>query len=117
MCNAAFEPGSFVVLCAGAMRVTDAKNDCAEVAEDCIAFLDLTWHPNHGDGPKPHFDAFVTVPVVEKAPAGQFDLYFCSTRCLRAFFGACVDELEARMEARRTKPKAATMPGTRTKSK
>ena len=32
--------------------------------------------------------------IVRDTNFGQFDLYFCSTPCLRRFLNACVDELE-----------------------
>ena len=61
------------------------------------AGLDLTWHGAHDQGIGEHRDIHVGVSVVRDV-IGQFDLYFCSMKCLRAFLNDCVDELEARIE-------------------
>lgn len=39
------------------------------------------------------------VTIVQDASGGQFEYYFCSTLCLRAFFTQCVDELDAKVAA------------------
>jgi len=63
-------------------------------------FLALQWHGAHDGGRGRHRDSYVIVDVVRDSRAGQYDLYFCSPRCLRAFLNACVDELEARIAQR-----------------
>lgn len=70
------------------MRVTDARTRSAEVADDCIGFLCVSWHSA---------DICSLLDIADETPGGQFDFYFCSTKCLRAFFGACVDGLEAKV--------------------
>ena len=35
-----------------------------------------------------------SIEIVQNGLAGQADIGFCSSKCLRAFFNACVDELE-----------------------
>jgi hypothetical protein len=80
-----FEPHSFAVLSGG--------------AEDGVAgYLDLTWHGAHDEGQGRGRDLYVSVDVVRASRDGAFELYFCSTRCLRRFLAACVDRLEERMK-------------------
>ncbi len=82
------------ILMGGAMRVTDAKSKSAEMAQDCIGFLDLFWHGGHpsmgGTGIDIDVDAYL--PVAEDTPSGQFEFYFCSTGCLREFLNGCVND-------------------------
>ena len=82
---------STVIVMGGAMRVVDAKTGSAEIAEDCVGFLDLHWHGGEGD-------VDVHLPIADETPNGQFEFYFCSIYCLRVFFSACVDELSVRIE-------------------
>lgn len=71
----------------GAMKLINKRGD-TEMAEGCVGFLDIHWHGN----------VCAMLPIVEDSPNGQFDLYFCSTACLRGFFNACVDELERKVQ-------------------
>ena len=41
----------------------------------------------------------VNLEIVNFSKLGQFDLYFCSTHCLRVFFNAIVDEMERIIES------------------
>jgi hypothetical protein len=74
-----------------------------------VGFLSLHWHCDQV--------ASAYLPIVDNARGGQFEMYYCSTECLRAFLGACVDELEDRMRkaelderrhAHATSPKSLT---------
>ena len=71
-------------------------------ASDAVGFLSLVWHDDT--------IASAYLPIVDDARGGQFEMYYCSTECLRAFLVGCVDELEARMrkaelgEPRRASP-------------
>jgi len=84
-----------IILMGGAMRVVDRKSKSAEIADDCIGFLDLCTHNEHGND--------VMVDIVDDTPSGQFEMYFCSTRCLRAFFDMCVNDLETKMTKSKVK--------------
>ena len=80
-------------------------------------FLNLVWHDGHTDGDRPPF-ASVTIPVAEDVKGGQGEFYFCSTRCLRRFFKALVDELDSRVKAERSRlaskrPSRASKPARR----
>ena len=63
-------------------------------------FLSLQWHgadaENGGIGENP--DTQADYEVVDTQFKGQYELYFCSTDCLRNFLNACVDELESKIQ-------------------
>ncbi|MBI3914762.1 MAG: hypothetical protein HY327_11345 [Chloroflexi bacterium] len=95
------------VLNAGAMRKVGKER--YEMANDTAAFFTLTWHGDHSDASKEH--AFATIDVADMVESGQFDLYFCSTDCLRGFLNYCVDELEQRVKKKpRKKRRSKTKP-------
>lgn len=98
--GAVMEPHSMAILSGGAMRVTDAATKSAEIAADCIGFLDLTWHSGHGET---EGGADARVSLADETPNGQFEFYFCSTGCLRAFLNASVNALEAKIAKTRAR--------------
>jgi hypothetical protein len=61
-------------------------------------FLGITWHGAHDDGEGRKRDVYVNVDIVRDSEGGQFSLLFCSTVCLRRFFGACVDRLDEKVK-------------------
>jgi hypothetical protein len=87
------------VLNAGAMRALG--NDRYEMADDTAAFFTLTWHGAHSSvgGVGQDADLWASIDIADRVEIGQFDLYFCSTDCLRKFLNYCVDELEREIEA------------------
>ena len=87
------------------MRVVDAKKKSATIAGDCIGFLDLAWHGVHDGGSGMHREVHARVPLAKDTPAGQFEFYFCSIRCLRAFLNAWVDRLDDRIQRAVRKPR------------
>lgn len=102
-----FEPNAFAVLMGGAMRVTDEKRKSATVASDCVGFLNMNWHGAHDGGQDvgEHGAGDVGVSIADWTPGGQWEMYFCSTWCLRQFLNDCVDELEMRRALSRAKSK------------
>ncbi len=69
--------------------------------------LDLTWHGMHngGQGFERDRDVYVWMPIAKEVKEWEYELYFCSSKCLRSFLNRCVDEFErsinqARNEAR-----------------
>ncbi|MBI5653204.1 MAG: hypothetical protein HZC40_22575 [Chloroflexi bacterium] len=82
------------ILNAGAMRPT--APECYEMAQDDAAFMTLSWHGNDTpNNPRGHGE-FATIRIADLVDTGQFEFYFCSTDCLRAFLNYCVDDLERR---------------------
>ena len=91
-----FEPHSMAILNAGAMRQVGKER--YEMATDTAAFLTLTWHGAHSGGQGQLPEIYASVEVAAQVASGQFDLYFCSTGCLRGFLNYCVDALEQQIE-------------------
>lgn len=75
------EPHDAVVLSGGA-----APNS-GKVVDG--GFLHMYLHSHQQNGAE--------VEIVRDTTIGQFDLFFCSTKCLRRFLNECVDELERRI--------------------
>ena len=91
-----YEPHSMAILNAGAMRQVGKER--YEMAADTAAFLTLTWHGAHSGGQGQWPEVYTSVDVAAQVSSGQFDLYFCSTACLRGFLNYCVDALEKQIE-------------------
>ena len=96
VCSKEFN-GAFATVNGGALMM---DGDVDGMDERMRAFITLIWHGRHDhDGEAD--DVYAGLDIVEDGAQGQFDLYFCSTACLRAFFNACVDKLEQKVEADR----------------
>jgi len=78
-----------VVLNIGAMMQNDKEKNTWCVGFNLGGFMHIMDH-THGDVDLPS----ISVDVVEQSAFGQADLCFCSTKCLRAFFNAIVDEAD-----------------------
>lgn len=89
-----FEPHSFAVLNGGALKGTLKS---AGPASDLYGFLGLIWHGAHDGGEGLYDGQYEMVPLADNAKDGQFEMYFCSTGCLRKFLNGAVDELESQM--------------------
>lgn len=94
---------SMAILNAGAMRPT--QPECYEMAKDDAAFMTLVWHGDATPANPRRHGEFATVDIADLVNTGQFDLYFCSTDCLRNFLNYCVDELERRIESAKANKK------------
>ncbi len=90
------EPHSMAILSAGALRM-DRKTDSGKMSDNLDGFLSLTWHGAHDNGAGDNRDIYTSVYVADSVGGGQFDVYFCSTDCLRAFLNECVDALDAKI--------------------
>src|SRR3989442_6490741 len=80
--NKVMEPHSMAILNGGSMEVVNAKTKSATMATGCIGFLDLVWHGSHDEATGADRETYVRVPLADWTPGGQFEFYFCSTRCL-----------------------------------
>jgi hypothetical protein len=96
------------ILNAGALR--RVGKDSYEMATDMKAFLTLTWHGAHSGGKGEFAEIHASVNVADEVANGQFDIYFCSTTCMRGFLNYCVDQLQERMESARSKRKRSSSP-------
>jgi hypothetical protein len=67
-------------------------------------FASIAWHGGHDGGVGSDRDILVSVDVAKDCRGGQFEVYFCSTACLRAFFNSWVDALEAQVLTKKKRP-------------
>jgi hypothetical protein len=83
------------VISAGAILVDPTTGDGGPDTR-LDGFMSLVWHGahtnegGHGDFP----DIHKAVEIVGDARGGQFEIYFCSTNCLKAFLISAVEKLE-----------------------
>lgn len=89
--NRIFEPNNFIVLEGGALLV-DKKGDSI-LNKKMEGYLNLIWHAQHEKDVNIEGDSHL-LEIVKDSKNGQFNLYFCSTVCLRKFFNMLVDDLE-----------------------
>jgi len=97
-CDQTHEPNSMAILTGGAMLINRKTGDGGP-DERLDGFLDITWHGAHtnegGVGASP--DCFENITIASNIRGGQFDLYFCSTKCLRDFLNHVVDTIEEKI--------------------
>ncbi len=84
LCNNKPKDGVFVVLNGGALK---GNKDNASMDSGLVGFLTLDLHDHNKKG-----SGFLD--IVDNSPNGQFEFYFCSTKCLRKFFNKVVDAFE-----------------------
>lgn len=96
-CKKLIENACFAVLDGGALRHSGRRRWDMFGQKDALGFLDVAWH----GGIKDSRDCLVQ--VVRASSYGQFELHFCTTRCLRRFLSTVVDDLEKQMRAQKNK--------------
>ncbi len=90
------EPNSFAVLEGGALLMDrNRRNGGPDARLD--GFLNITWHGAHDTGIGVDRDIHEHIDLATDCRDGQFEVYFCSTACLRKFLNSWVDALEARV--------------------
>jgi hypothetical protein len=87
------EPNSMAILNGGALMMS-VDRQCGQMDPRLDGFLSLIWHGAHDGGRGEWRDCGAEVRIADNCPGGQFEIYFCSTSCLRAFLNDCVDRLE-----------------------
>jgi len=102
--------GSFAAIIGGALLINSRTRSSTSVGSGkrLDAFWHLVWHGAH-DGTDP--EIYEHLEIVDDLRGGEFELQFCTTKCLRRFLNAKVDELEAkrdREERRKKRTKAST---------
>jgi hypothetical protein len=93
-----------MVILSGGAVLLDRKRENSIHTKSLLGFLDLSWHGAHEGGEGDDRDLGATVTVAKDVGGGQFDLYFCSTACVRDFLNSWVDALEKSILRERTKP-------------
>jgi hypothetical protein len=84
------------ILEGGAMRMSRNRKSGGP-HESLDGFLALRWHGAHDSGSGTNRDIHTQVYIAEECRGGQFEIYFCSTKCMRAFLNACVDTLDRKI--------------------
>lgn len=87
------EPNSMAILNGGALMMSEDRT-CGGMDARLDGFLSLIWHGAHGGGEGEFSERGGMVRIADDCPGGQFEIYFCSTDCLRAYLNHCVDRLE-----------------------
>lgn len=95
--NKVFEPHSMAIL-AGGSCLMDRATDSGGPADEMDGFLHLTWHGAHDGGLGADRDIYAMIEIARDVRGGQFEIYFCSTMCHRAYLNYCVDKLEGKIE-------------------
>ena len=99
--NKVLEPHSFAALNGGAMLM-DRKRKNGGPDERMDGFLALEWHGAHDGGQGKDRDIHEMIEIAKDVRSGQFDILFCSTKCLRAYLNYCVDALEKKIKKSKT---------------
>lgn len=93
------EPNSMAGLTGGALLLNRKRTE-GWPDDRLDGFLELWWHGAHtsdgGQGKYP--DIHEAVEIAKDIRGGQFDIYFCSTKCLRAFLNHAVNQLETKIK-------------------
>ena len=100
--NKVLEPYSSASLCGGALLMI-REDDSGGPDEKMDGFLSLSWHGAHDGAEGKDREIYATVEIAHDVRGGQFDLYFCSTKCLRSYLNFCIDELEKKIKAGKTR--------------
>jgi hypothetical protein len=85
------------ILNGGALIMSDDR-ESGSMDPRLDGFLSLIWHGAHDGGDGKHRGVFKMLRVADNCEGGQFEIYFCSTSCLRAYLNYCVDTLEMMVE-------------------
>lgn len=82
----------FFVLNGGALKKINKKTSLS--TKKMEGFLSLQYHSGE-NGQNCGFN----IDIVDQSKGGQFDIYFCSTNCLRLFLNELVDCIEEKTTA------------------
>ncbi|HYG36401.1 MAG TPA: hypothetical protein VEC99_16525 [Clostridia bacterium] len=95
------------ILMGGALLI-DRETDSGGMSDDLDGFLSLSWHGAHAGGVGAYAGLQASIDIARDTRGGQFEIYFCSTDCLRAYLNFCVDKLEQRVkeQSKNTEPSA-----------
>jgi hypothetical protein len=77
----------FYVLNGGALE--KINQDVSISSDKMEGFLSVQYHPEKDNG-----NRGFNIDIVDQSKGGQFDIYFCSTSCMRQFFNEFIDEIE-----------------------
>jgi hypothetical protein len=77
-----------MVILSGGALLLDRKRENSIPSAALSGFLHLIWHGAHDN---------TMVDIALDVTGGQFELFFCSTACVRTFLNSWVDALDKRI--------------------
>ena len=95
-CGCKRSPRGWVFLGGGALRM-DCSTTSGWSTNQMEAFLCLGFH-----GPPGEYEVYTRVDILRRAVGGQFDLIFCSIRCLRNFLNGAIARLRKQIRTEST---------------
>ncbi|MCB0324718.1 MAG: hypothetical protein KDD69_14145 [Bdellovibrionales bacterium] len=97
------EPHSFATMSGGGLQ--RCQGDTQMSSKEIAGFLSFDWHGGHSDmgGTGVDLDLSANFELASDTANGQFELIFCTTKCMRQFLNNCVDELEDRIQKEQCK--------------
>jgi len=84
LCGEKPKHGVFIALMGGTL---EGNKNSASISSNLIGFLSLNLHDHNSD-------KLGYLNIADNTSNGQFEFYFCSSKCLRKFFNKIVDEFE-----------------------
>jgi len=97
-----FEPHSFVLLSSFSLLSNRRKKRTFSV-DHLDTSVELMYHGAHDTGVGTRRNIMAQSKIASDVYGGQVELYFCSTKCIRKFFNAWVDDLEKDMKIKTKK--------------
>jgi hypothetical protein len=88
------EPHSMAIFAGGSVYTGRKRG----IRDELDGFASITWHGAHDTGIGDDREIYTSTDVARDCQGGQFEIYFCSMDCLRAFFNSWVDALEAKVQ-------------------
>lgn len=79
--------GRFLCLSGGALLM-DRETDSGGSDENMDAFLSITTHDDNNN----LYETNDIIPINNGTSDGQFEIYFCSKKCIKQFFNDHVDK-------------------------
>ena len=87
------EPHSMAIFSGGSIYCGKKRG----IPDELEGYTKITWHGAHDSGIGDDRNIYTSVDFACECNGGQFEIYFCSTKCLRAFFNSWVDALESKI--------------------
>ena len=91
-----FEPNSMAILSGGSF-LFNRKKSIGKSSKRMQGFLSLMWHGAHNGGKGKDKNIDVYLDVAKNVVGGQFEIYTCSTECLRNLLNSIVDSFEEKI--------------------
>jgi endogenous inhibitor of DNA gyrase (YacG/DUF329 family) len=98
------EPHSMAIFSGGSIYTGNKQG----IPDNLEGYTSLIWHGAHDTGIGKDRDIFTRVDFARDTDGGQFEVYFCSTKCMRTFFNQWVDALETKVKKEKKLTRSAS---------